>query len=306
LESDYIIEKFIQYAKILRGYKTLDDIRYRIITITVVLFIYLLANYPVPTIVCAIIISFAYFILQNVGNNSSVRNKNTIASKNYGIHSMEEEINRREALRTASLYLAPYRDIWSGQKLSNKYCSLHLGPNGYSIIGKDLTIPNRQFRITKSEIYSRDELWNMFLISFGMYTSYDKLLELCQTFKCIYKETFDQNRNADNLVNTAYPTQSYSKQQISILDIPEIKKEKLDVNNASEAELTALPGVSIITAKKLIKKREELNGFKNIEDVILFLKLKPHMENQVRELICVKKMKGSDKIKRYNERNIDL
>ena len=83
-------------------------------------------------------------------------------------------------------------------------------------------------------------------------------------------------------------------------------KEKIDINNASEVEITSLPGISIVIAKKLIKKREEIGGFKNTHEVFVYLKLKPHMENQLKDLICVNKMKGSVKIEKYQERHVDL
>ena len=86
----------------------------------------------------------------------------------------------------------------------------------------------------------------------------------------------------------------------------DLPKEKLDVNNASEVELTALPGISIVMAKKLIKRREEIGGFKSVDDVCLFLHLKPHMQNQLKLLICVNKMKGKLSMQRFTERNIDL
>ena len=288
----------------------MDNSRYRLITSIVVLFIYLLAMYPAQTITCVVIIGIAYFVIQNTGsNNGSYQRRNTIASKNYGIHSLEDELSRREALRSASLFLAPYNNIWGRQKISNKYCSMELGSNGYTITGRDMQNPARHFRITKSSIYSREELWNMFLISFSTYTGYDKLLELCDNFSAEYTKTGDNivlPKNTADKVSPQVDAPTYSDNSMPVLKVPELKREKLDVNNASEVELTSLPGISIVTAKKLIKRREELKGFKFVEDVLSFLNLKPHMENQVKELICVKRMKGSDAIKRYNERNIDL
>ena len=59
-------------------------------------------------------------------------------------------------------------------------------------------------------------------------------------------------------------------------------------------------------AKKLVKKREEINGFKTVYDVIKFLHLKPHIERQVRYLISINKIQSNVKIKRSNERSIDL
>ena len=99
-------------------------------------------------------------------------------------------------------------------------------------------------------------------------------------------------------------TTVYSKNENTTSNIK--PKEKIDINNASEVEITSLPGISIVLAKKLIKKREEIGGFKNTHEVFVYLKLKPHMENQLRDLICVNKMKGSVKIEKYQERHVDL
>ena len=249
--------------------------------------------YPIPTIICTVIIVIAYIILS--GNIP-------MSAKNFGIRSFGREQRRREALASARLYLAPYRDMWKDQKLSNKYCSLQLGANGYTITGQEQTngIYNRSFRIITCEEYSREDLWDLFLSSFSRNITYDKLLELCDTFHARYKET-----KPEVTINKSVQ-QNTQNNTMPVLEVPELNREKIDVNNASEVELTSLPGISIVIAKKLIKKREELNGFKNVNEVCSFLKLRPHMESQLKDLICVKRMKGSDKIKRYNERNIDL
>jgi DNA uptake protein ComE-like DNA-binding protein len=99
-----------------------------------------------------------------------------------------------------------------------------------------------------------------------------------------------------NTINNNQPEQESKKEE----------KEKIDINNASEVEITALPGISIVTAKKLIRKREDIGGFKSVDDVCNFLHLKPHLEKQLRELICINKMKGSLKISRNKERSVDL
>ena len=59
-------------------------------------------------------------------------------------------------------------------------------------------------------------------------------------------------------------------------------------------------------AKKIIKKREEIGGFKNINDLFLYLKLKPHIQNQLNSLVCANKMKGFLNIERSQERSVDL
>ena len=70
--------------------------------------------------------------------------------------------------------------------------------------------------------------------------------------------------------------------------------------------MTALPGISIVYSKKAIKKREEINGFKNIDDFFDFLKIKPRMREQLRDKICVKEMKGNTQVYKSVERTVDL
>lgn len=201
-----------------------------------------------------------------------------------------EKERRHQALRRASYFLAPYKDIWRNLKLSNNYCSLKLGMDGVTITAieklKDPNLPYRTFKVTESRVFNEIELWNLFCLNFTYNKSFDGLLEDCNTFRAsIYQDIV------------------VPKVQDSSL--PKLV-EKVDINNSSEAELTALPGVSIVISKKLIKKREEIGGFKSVEEVLMFLKLKPNITEQLRQRICVNKMKGSLIVKRNQERTVDL
>lgn len=205
--------------------------------------------------------------------------------------------SRLKALRTAKIYLSPYQDIWRNLKLSNKHCSLEL-TRDKTIIAKEKDAPNganRQFIVVISDVYSFDELWNMFCKSFSSYKTYNGLVHDARLFKAKIRETIPK------VTEEEIYSQTPEDKKIPLKPI-----EKLDVNNCSEIELTALPGINIVMAKKLIKKREEIGGFKKIDDVFLFLHLKEHMVNQLRFLICVNKMKGSLNIKRFSERQVDL
>ena len=44
--------------------------------------------------------------------------------------------------------------------------------------------------------------------------------------------------------------------------------DKININLANIEELTKLPGIGPAKAKKIIQKREEINGFKSIEQII--------------------------------------
>ena len=251
------------------------------------MFIYCLVVYPWQTIICALIILVAYLIISQT------------SSKTAEIKGREAK--RKAVLREARIYLSPYKDIWRNLKLSNKHCSLRLGTDGLSITARDANNPKRCFKVEHSSVHSNIDLWDMFCVSFDHNTTFNGLVELCNKFNVIINIKDDDSPNSGALYNH---TQLYDT-----LDVPQenIKvKEKLDVNNASEIELTALPGISIVMSKKLINKREEIGGFKSVKDVFTFLKLKPHMQNQLENLICVKKMNGSLKIERFDERRVDL
>lgn len=204
---------------------------------------------------------------------------------------------RLQALKTAKMYLSPYQNIWRNLKLSNRHCSLELTKDR-TIIAKEkdaLNGANRQFTIIMTETLSFDELWNIFCTRFRSYTTYDNLVSYTTLYEAKIKETIPEATEEE-----IHPQAQEAKK------IPLKPIEKLDVNNCSEIELTALPGINIVMAKKLIKKREEIGGFKKIDDVFLFLHLKEHMINQLRFLICVNKMKGSLNLKRFSERQVDL
>ena len=207
-------------------------------------------------------------------------------------HSSEEEMIRQIALTSAQIYLSPYTDIWKNLKLSNKNCSLSLGADGVTITCREKFGNYRTFRIVSSKVHNEVDVWNLFCRNFDHTKTYDSLKNDCR----LYKLTIIESQSSITTV--------YSKNENTTSNIK--PKEKIDINNASEVEITSLPGISIVLAKKLIKKREEIGGFKNTHEVFVYLKLKPHMENQLRDLICVNKMKGSVKIEKYQERHVDL
>lgn len=126
---------------------------------------------------------------------------------------------------------------------------------------------------------------------------------------------FNASANAEDVLNIScrYCRYFLPKKDMFSSEITEIikvkqdiEKEKLDINNASAEEINKLPGINIVMSKKLIKKREELGGFKTVEDVIIYLRVKPHMAEILRDLICVKKMKILKAFRKHDDRRIDL
>ncbi len=255
----------------------------RLIALVCIAIIYMFINYPIPAIVTSVVLLLGYILFTRLS-----------AKK---IEDNGQEYRRREALNAAKIYLSPYKDIWRNLKLSNKFCTLKLGTDGMTIIakekGKDL-LSYRTFRIVSSKVHSMLDLWDMFCLSFSHNTTYDGLVDDCRLYQTIIKEDVIETPCA----------RTWKQRKENITEKPICKKT--DINNASEIELTELPGISIVMAKKIIKKREEIGGFKNINDLFLYLKLKPHIQNQLNSLVCANKMKGFLNIERSQERSVDL
>ena len=67
-----------------------------------------------------------------------------------------------------------------------------------------------------------------------------------------------------------------------------------------------LPGISVITAKRIVKYRKDIKGFKSIEEFYEFLNLKQHFRDILTDRIEIKKIVLPKKIKLFKERKIDL
>lgn len=241
-------------------------------------------------IIWAIVLATVYRTLRRIKIN------------NVDIHTL---LRRQDAIRTAKIYLAPHKSIWKNLKLVNRHCKLELGEEASIISGYEKVAPYRKFSVLSSEVHGYEDLWNMFCKDFSFGTSYEGLKERCYRFRVTIREYIDDT-------SVTQSEQSVIKKIKVNDDLKEINTNnkiefnKVDINNCSEIELTELPGINIIMAKKIIKKREDIKGFKNINQFFEFLNIKPHFKEQLVNKIVVTKMQGTVEIARTKERNIDL
>ncbi len=266
--------------------------RYELIFSLLIIIVYVFMWQPLWAIAVSALLIGGYALITKVREKSIIDNG--------------KRIRREAALYTAKIYLAPYQDIWKNLRLSNKHCSIRLGTDGHSISVKEKSKNSnsyRTFRIIESRVHDYDDLWNMFCLNFDSNKTYDGLLADCRLYEVtVVENSVTSTQKFSNKVEVEKLQVEANNEKLIHVE----NKPRLDVNNCSEIELTELPGISIVMAKKIIKKREEIGGFKNKEDFFLFLKLKPHMQTQLRDMICVNKMKGSRKIEKTTERHIDL
>ena len=222
---------------------------------------------------------------------------NVRQARTYGNHTISENNNRITALEIASMYLSPIdrqNGIWRNIRLSNKLCSVYLNHVGEIIITEKPYNQNESYRkctiSEKQRVFTIDEIFNTICLNFHNSIQYEDLIRELRYMDLVLREITISNTNKQ-IKPIAQNTKSY---------------EKTDINNASESELTALPGISIVISKKIVKKREEIGGFKTLDDFFLFIKLKPHMKKQLREIVFLTKMKGSVKIELKKEREVDF
>lgn len=221
------------------------------------------------------------------------------------IDTKEERYRQRQiALQRAAIFLSPYNNIWNNLKLGNKYCYAEY-KNGKIRCGKKNN-NDIYFLVTKTGVHTIDELWDMLCFAYEYNTSYRGLAEFFTRCGCKITESKKSqlfNSKYEKLYNNSNLQNTYSEKK-TLADSKPISK--VDINNCSEIEMTGLPGINVIMSKRIIKKREEIGGFKKIDDFFLYLHIKPHIERQLRDRICINKMKGSLKVHRNIERRVDL
>ncbi len=80
----------------------------------------------------------------------------------------------------------------------------------------------------------------------------------------------------------------FSKNESKIKNSSFQKSKIVNINTATAMELTALPGIGIKTAKKIIRKREELTRFTSKEDLLKVKGIGKKKFSKIRKFIIIK------------------
>jgi|GEM_PF-5517574 len=214
------------------------------------------------------------------------------------IDEIRERVDRRnrriEALKTAHDYLKPYKAIDGDLTLSNKNCTIILRAKEKSIfcVSKEA---GRQSCFTAHDFHGfidADEYFDSLCESFSHNITYYNVLVTLKQIATVSETDLGQKEKP--------ATQALLKA------VPEYTGEIIDINNCSEAELTALPGVSVIIAKKIVQFRDEKRPFKSPEDFFEKMDIKPHFRKQLEPMICTNKVNIKKYKKAQRERIIDF
>lgn len=206
----------------------------RLIGTAIALLILLFTMFPIPSIVISVVCIFSYVCFTYFSKKNVVDSGTTS--------------RRKAALYAAKAFLGHYDDIWSNLKLSNQYCYISM-IDEMTIIGVEKNPDGgdyRTFKVVKSNVHDWIELWNMFCINFSYNKTYEGLIEDCRRYNLVVDEKLWK----------------CLKTKIIPAKIKPEAGNLVDINNASEEEIAALPGISVIMAKKSIKKEKKLTVLK--------------------------------------------
>ena len=92
-----------------------------------------------------------------------------------------------------------------------------------------------------------------------------------------------QPKQTEALAKAEHPAQAMSK--------PKTKSGSpsgvIDLNAATEAQLTTLPGIGPVTAKKILAYRQEHGSFQRSEDLMKVKSIGPRKYERIREFITI-------------------
>lgn len=95
-----------------------------------------------------------------------------------------------------------------------------------------------------------------------------------------YLKLLEQSENKSSITNRINSVTKNIVQNTNDNKKEEIQSEKveqIDINSASEDELSTLHGLTIVDAKKAISYRDEHNGFNNMDEFFNCINAKPHI-----------------------------
>ena len=119
---------------------------------------------------------------------------------------------------------------------------------------------------------------------------------ICDLNSPTWLDPNDLNKYKDSDTTEWYDISNMDKYQDDNLN-------KLDINSASEDEITNLPGISVVMAKRIIKYRDKNGGIKSLSEFFKEFKIKEHFKKQLSQLITVKR-NFNDEVKTNVEKPI--
>ena len=232
-----------------------------------------------------VIISFVIFPNWRRGYNNRISNYEWYPKRRNRrqIAKQEREENRRIALEKVQPFLQSHNDIMGNLCISNSNCKVDIaveknGEKKIICLSKILNSKNKKMFLTAKATEEFSQYY---------FEPYDYVIDSAWNSICL---NFSDTTKYENI---------FSALSVAMLDISEIeigasgvnkivkKQNLLDINSATEKELLSLPGINVVTAKKIIKYVEKNNGFKTFEEFFQKIKIKENFVEQIKAVTCI-------------------
>lgn len=164
--------------------------------------------------------------------------------------------------------------------LSNKNVVIVYNEKDYKLSVFNLKDNSQNFYMSSINRYKSFDIFQIIIDHFNMDTTYDILL-------------LEFNIMSINIIE--------NKKKI-ILPSEKKKISIININNATALEISKLPGINIVRAKKVIKYRKEHGGFKSKEEFFKVVKLNKRFAKMMQDKILIDKY---NIINEYNKEKIE-
>ncbi|WP_061309593.1 ComEA family DNA-binding protein [Clostridium botulinum] len=114
-------------------------------------------------------------------------------------------------------------------------------------------------------------------------------------------ENFDMKNKEEN-TNNIPPVMPKVENTVNNIKNNVNNEELLDINSCNELELSRLPGMGLILAKKAVNLRNSRNGFDSVDEFIEMVGVKPHFVDTVKTMICCNPVKTVETVKMSGRR----
>lgn len=224
------------------------------------------------------------------------RNSNGIADR------VRKNLRRNNALKKSKTYLTKEKYVLT---LKNKNVILIMDTNNYTMTCLDQNVKGRFATVAWHEqpMSQLEEVDNEF----------DRIFDsICISFddKANYKGIVAVLENHFNINETDPSPKKPAPIEISEEDKPIKLTSKhivvVNINTADEKEIAKLPGINIITAKRIVKYRDEQGEFSSVEEICRIFKIKAHFQEKLEHQISFNNAGKKRNKKQTNERIIDF
>lgn len=219
--------------------------------------------------------------------------------------------------------------VFGENTLCNEHCMVKYIPDEKIIVTDNVTNQNKQqyaFTLTKRHVANINKCWDDLCKLFDEYTYLNMLSVYFETYYCHIKldvtplgvnQPAEQTspleekevRRIDTKINRIYKQQEYkgisNTENVDLSQLPRhtiasFQADRININAASAQELSTLPGLNIVMAKRAIDYRNKNGEFADSEEFFKAAGVKDFFKEKINDKIYIVK---SREIQKNNDKD---